>query len=361
MDHSEREYPAVHWQRGKRYVDAGSLLTTAGLTSGIDATLHLLEKRNGLTVVEKVTAALHLPASPFVANPGMPQYAFELSDSNMLLNFAFGWPKRRAGIWLYDGVDEMNVTAVIDVYQGTEQLLTVSKAPSVRSRHGLQFISRLRPESLPTLGRLMVPGGGATPIATNLSPMFGDATITAFQNETSSAFAFDLVLKDLAREHDRAIATFAAKRLEVRRPLELVGTRWPLHPWMMLLLTGMSGVVTLAGLSWFLGGTAPAEAYAKEISQALVNHPDDQDRYFHLERAHILGQRNGGKHAYAHWLMLTTGLRLRDYREVLGQFPRILAALVFSRIWVPFGNTGRARVSAFKPMSVPEDLKKLLS
>ncbi len=41
--------------------------------------------------------------------------------------------------------------------------------------------------------------------------------------------------------------------------------------------------------------------------------------------------------------------------------PRILAALLFSRIWVPIGNTGRARVSAFQPMPVAEDLRSLLA
>lgn len=79
-----------------------------------------------------------------------------------------------------------------------------------------------------------------------------------------------------------------------------------------------------------------------------------------LERAHILGQRLALPHARAHWLMLRAGWRLGDWREVLGQLPRILAALVFSRIWVPLGNSGRARVSAFRPMPLSEELRRLL-
>ena len=50
-----------------------------------------------------------------------------------------------------------------------------------------------------------------------------------------------------------------------------------------------------------------------------------------------------------------------DYREVAGQLPRIFAALLFSKIWVPIGNTGRSRVSAFKPMPVPEEPQTLLA
>ena len=79
-----------------------------------------------------------------------------------------------------------------------------------------------------------------------------------------------------------------------------------------------------------------------------------------LERAHILGQRLSLPHARAHWLMLRAGWQLRDWREVVGQLPRILAALLFSRIWVPLGNSGRARVSAFQPMPVSEELRRLL-
>ena len=58
--------------------------------------------------------------------------------------------------------------------------------------------------------------------------------------------------------------------------------------------------------------------------------------------------------------MLRAGWALRDWHEVFGQLPRILAALLFSRLWVPLGNTGRARVSAFAPMPVDEELRRLL-
>lgn len=79
-----------------------------------------------------------------------------------------------------------------------------------------------------------------------------------------------------------------------------------------------------------------------------------------LECAHILTQRRPWLHARSHWLMLRAGWQLGDMREVSGQIPRIVAALLFSRIWVPIGNTGRARVSAFQPMPISEELRRLL-
>lgn len=83
------------------------------------------------------------------------------------------------------------------------------------------------------------------------------------------------------------------------------------------------------------------------------------DAFRHLERAHIMGQRHTAPHVTVHWWMLRVGMRRRDPREVLGQGVRIAAALIFSRIWIPLGNTGGANVSAFRPMPVPEDLRRL--
>ena len=58
--------------------------------------------------------------------------------------------------------------------------------------------------------------------------------------------------------------------------------------------------------------------------------------------------------------MLRLGWARRDFREVRGQLPRIVAAALFSRIWVPFGNTGGANVPAMKPMPIPTELRAIL-
>ena len=84
------------------------------------------------------------------------------------------------------------------------------------------------------------------------------------------------------------------------------------------------------------------------------------DAFQWLERAHILTQRQPLLHARSHWLMLVLGWQTGDYREVAGQIPRIVAALLFSKIWVPIGNTGRSRISAFAPMPISQELQRLL-
>lgn len=48
LDVLEKEYPKVDVLRGVRYVDNGTVITTAGVSAGIDGALHLVAKLNGL-------------------------------------------------------------------------------------------------------------------------------------------------------------------------------------------------------------------------------------------------------------------------------------------------------------------------
>ena len=104
------------------------------------------------------------------------------------------------------------------------------------------------------------------------------------------------------------------------------------------------------------------EAYKQEVQRAdeALRRNDFEAAFRHLERAHVLAQRMTGRHTFIHWRMLVAGWRRRDWREVAGQVPRMLASILFSRLWVPRGNSGRARISAFKPMPVPGDLQHLV-
>jgi AraC family transcriptional activator FtrA len=250
----EGDYPAVRWQRGIRYVDAGTVLTTGGLTAGIDGTLHLLERRNGQSVAAKVAQALNIPRSPFVANPQLTQYQFTPADSILVLNFAFYWPKRHTGVWLYDGIGELDLGSVADVYAGssTEQIYTVASAASVVSRHGLQFVPRWQVRNLPSMDRLLVPGGDGTELAANRIPSgLGGAGVPVkkLQNNESSDYAYGVALEDLALQQDIPTAMFAAKRLEVRTPLHLVGQKWPMRVILAPLLAGCIGLGCVFWLS----------------------------------------------------------------------------------------------------------------
>jgi len=96
------------------------------------------------------------------------------------------------------------------------------------------------------------------------------------------------------------------------------------------------------------------------LAQAARRTGDLDLAFHHLERAHILGQRRPWLHVKSHLGMLCVGWQRRDAREIVGQLTRIVAAALFSRIWVPIGNTGGANVSATRPMPVPPDIQVVL-
>jgi len=103
-------------------------------------------------------------------------------------------------------------------------------------------------------------------------------------------------------------------------------------------------------------------AFTDEWSAAAdARRVGDLDRTFrHLERAHVLGQQRTLLHVRAHLAMLAIGWMRRDRREVAAQLPRIVAAALFSRLWVPSGNTGGANVGAFTRLPLPDGLAVIL-
>jgi hypothetical protein len=230
IDRLQRTYPRVHWQRGVRYVDGGTLLSTAGLTAGVDATLHLLARRHGAELATKVAEALHIPPSPFVENPECRQFEIGPADSIFLLNAGFHWPKPRLKVWLYDGVGELDLGSSADVYgvSAAYQIHTQSTAASVLSKHGIQFVPRKQVHTSP------------------ISPLGGVPGV-ALRTEGSRQFAYIAAVEDLARRQDAWTARFAAKRLEIRTPLRIEGDSWSVR---VVLAPLFIGCATLAFLFW---------------------------------------------------------------------------------------------------------------
>jgi hypothetical protein len=105
------------------------------------------------------------------------------------------------------------------------------------------------------------------------------------------------------------------------------------------------------------------EAWKKELAAAADarRRGEPGAEWSHLERAHILSQPMAMRHVRTHVVMLSSALRRRDRREVVGQLFRLTVAAPGS--WTgryPVGNTGGADVSAFKAMPIPADLRSLL-
>jgi hypothetical protein len=109
--------------------------------------------------------------------------------------------------------------------------------------------------------------------------------------------------------------------------------------------------------------TAVVRHLALELSRArdLEATGAHAEAWTALERAHVVSQAMAWPHVRVHLRMLGFAWRRRDWREIAGQLPRILLAAPGSLLGrAPRGNTGGARVGIFTPMTIPDDLQRIL-
>ncbi|ODV16583.1 MAG: hypothetical protein BGP24_10100 [Lysobacterales bacterium 69-70] len=92
---------------------------------------------------------------------------------------------------------------------------------------------------------------------------------------------------------------------------------------------------------------------------AALDARDAAAAYAAFERAHVLGQPRTRTHVRSHVAFLRWAIRRRDTREIAGQLFRIVAAALFTWLWMPRGNTGGARVSAFARMPISAEITNI--
>jgi putative intracellular protease/amidase len=221
------QYPDTDWKRGIRYVDEGRVMTTAGILSGIDGTLRVIERFAGQDAARSVAASVGWRHYSAGRSAELPPQASPLLNVVALLNAAYR-SQPTIGVRLDDGVREMALAAAFDVYEAQSfATQTLSVAPGGRpvvSRHGLTFVPRSQPDD-PALDRTIVPADGA------------------------SGFPYDAALSDLARTADTPSARWAAKALEYH-PDELTFAGPGLSPALIArpLLFGLGAAGLIVGL-----------------------------------------------------------------------------------------------------------------
>jgi putative intracellular protease/amidase len=155
----QKSRPAVHWVRGRRWVEDGSVTTTAAVSSGVPGALHLVAELAGPAEAQRV-ADLHPELS---WTPGQSTMIakdhFAIRDVPVGLNFVEPWFRPTVGIALDDGVDELDATAAFEVYtqSAAARTLALSTGDSIRTRHGLTLLTTSTHDA-PSLSRIVVPG-----------------------------------------------------------------------------------------------------------------------------------------------------------------------------------------------------------
>ncbi|MHA6533167.1 DJ-1/PfpI family protein [Paenibacillus sp. BAC0078] len=243
-----KKYPEIQWVKDRRYVPQGNIVSSAGLTSGIDATLYVISQQLGEAAAKKVAKEMNYPSYDYVTNPQMKPFVAGLSDITYVLNNAYQWNKEKAGVLLYNGADELDLSAAFDTYgaSGTTTTLTVSSTNEpVVTKHGLNLVARYQIHNMPKLAKMIVVGADAESAAAD--------DINQWKNSGSSAkllylhrgaadrFAMDPAFEDLAGQEDVQTAKFAAKRLEYRATdhLKLEGSSFSFEAFGIPVLLGV--------------------------------------------------------------------------------------------------------------------------
>ncbi|KRC62140.1 AraC family transcriptional regulator [Agromyces sp. Root81] len=240
LDEWDDTYPAVDWVRGTRYVDDGDVISTAGILSGIDGTLHVVDRLIGADAAAEAAREIEWPHyDPDGAAP-MKQARLAPSDAVVALNTAFGWDRPRIGVQLTDGVGEIELASVFDTYGQSLAVGTVAVGVGpVQSRHGLTFVPRT--ETGAGLDRLIIPGTTEHEAVPGMDPVQ--------YPHHRAGFAFDAVLQDLARTTDVATAQWTAKVLEYPvDDLTLEGPAWPWAETFRPLALALLGVLIALGV-----------------------------------------------------------------------------------------------------------------
>jgi putative intracellular protease/amidase len=189
LDELPAKFPKVRWVRDRRWVDAGTVITTTGVSASIPASLALIERIAGRARAEQVAASLAEPDW----SPAHDSSAFALGAGTIWTaasNWLAFWRHERVGIPVADGVDEIALGLAADAFARTWRAEPVALAPSARvtTRYGL----RVAASDAPVDRRYELPA--ADPFA---------------------APFLDRLLADLAADYGDATSAFVALQLEV--------------------------------------------------------------------------------------------------------------------------------------------------
>lgn len=219
----EKEHPDTQWIRDRRYVHDGNLVSSAGLTSGIDAVLHVISQKLGEPAARQTAEAMNYPFYRFALQPEIEPFAIQASDAVFLLNNAFQWNKKKEGVLLYDGVEETALVSVFDTYSasGTATTPTVSSTEQpVVTKHGLTLVARHTMSDAPNVDELLVTGANAEKLAARDVGQWqatgNKAEVVYMHSDDPNRFAMEPPIERLAVQEDKQTAAFAQKRLEYR-------------------------------------------------------------------------------------------------------------------------------------------------
>jgi putative intracellular protease/amidase len=208
-------HPEVNWVSGVRYVDDGQFISSAGVTSGVDATLYTIGRMLGRDAAEQTAQAIGYPHLRYLDDPS---WDVGRIDPVPGLPSLYQAHRSEIGVVLYDGVRELEVSSIIDTYPRAFDTNVRTLAPErtlIHTRHGLDLVPASDFATAPTLDRLLVPGNGLTGAAlANVETLAANRGLTVESVHAAGGYLYDATFRDLARHTSNGMATQVANMLE---------------------------------------------------------------------------------------------------------------------------------------------------
>jgi AraC family transcriptional regulator, transcriptional activator FtrA len=229
-----QQHPDVTLVRGVRYVEDRNIITSAGITAGVDATLFTLKRMLGRDAALDVAERLGYPHTRFLDDPTYdPPVGGLTTGVSLATRFLSGYQlgTSHLGVALYPGISELALASVVDTYpqQGTLTIDTVAPSrTAVLSQHGLALIPRWSFADAPRLDRIILPGRYSGVDTSAVFERWGEARyqLSVERVHETGGYVYDITFTDMARRAGRVVTDDAIYLLEY--PLDTAGE--PLFP-----------------------------------------------------------------------------------------------------------------------------------
>jgi putative intracellular protease/amidase len=212
-----KQHPQVHWVDGRRFVQDGRVTTTAGITSGIPGALQVVADLAGADEATRIGRVVRYPNWSLDGDTTIPTQSFTVADAPVGLNTLIPWGRPTIGIALTDGIGEIDVASMFEVYSVSyaARAIPIATTGAVTTEHGLVLLANT-PEDAPSLRRVAVPGSGGAASADPRLRQWSqrhNVPVDAVQRAGARP-AFDAALEYLSTQTGPMTAVSAAKMID---------------------------------------------------------------------------------------------------------------------------------------------------
>ena len=213
----QKSNPRVTWVAGQRYVDDGPITTSAGVSSGIPASLHVMQQLAGTAEAAKVSQQVRYPGWTVGGSTEIPVQHFARSDAGVGLGAVMPWFQPTMAVGLADGIGEIDTAALADVYSysSAAHLVPVSTGSSITTAHGVVLLTTPATSLNKQASRLVLPGAHSdTEMAPALRALAARQDLPVTPLAKDGTAGFDAALNDLASSTSAAISRSTAKMVD---------------------------------------------------------------------------------------------------------------------------------------------------